>query len=126
MQTHQCFYNADSFARNLGLDKEMPHENEAFGRHYLLIRDGSNSSLCYGSSFVMRRSALQDVGGFVTHSVSEDLFTGIQLAAKGHQVIYLNENLSAGLVPEDMPSQVIQRQRWARGSMQAFFSRKTR
>jgi len=121
VQTHQCFYNADSFARNLGLDKEMPHENEAFGRHYLLIRDGSNSSLCYGSSFVMRRSALQDVGGFVTHSVSEDLFTGIQLAAKGHQVIYLDENLSAGLVPEDMPSQVIQRQRWARGSMQAFF-----
>ncbi|UBF28203.1 glycosyltransferase [Kovacikia minuta CCNUW1] len=121
VQTHQCFYNADSFARNLGLEKEIPHENEAFGRHYLPIRDGANSSLCYGSSFVMRRSALQKVGGFATQSVSEDLYTGIRIATSGYQVIYLNENLSAGLVPEDMPSQVIQRQRWTRGSMQAFF-----
>jgi cellulose synthase (UDP-forming) len=121
VQTHQCFYNTDSFARNLGLEKDIPHENEAFGRHYLPIRDGSNSSLCYGSSFVVRRSALQKVGGFATQSVSEDLFTGIRIAASGHQVVYLDENLSAGLVAEDMPSQVMQRQRWTRGSMQAFF-----
>jgi cellulose synthase (UDP-forming) len=121
VQTHQCFYNADSFARNLGLEKEIPHENEAFGRHYLPIRDGSDSSLCYGSSFVVRRSALQSVGGFATKSVSEDLFTGIRIAANGYQVVYLDENLSAGLVAEDMPAQVTQRQRWTRGSMQAFF-----
>ncbi|MBC7970293.1 MAG: glycosyltransferase [Verrucomicrobia bacterium] len=121
VQTHQCFYNPDSFARNLGLEKEIPHENEAFGRHYLPIRDGSNSALCYGSSFVVRRSVLQEVGGFATQSVSEDLFTGIRIAAKGYQVAYLNESLSAGLVPEDMPAQVIQRQRWTRGSIQAFF-----
>ncbi|XGV99926.1 MAG: glycosyltransferase [Leptolyngbya sp. BL-A-14] len=121
VQTHQCFYNPDSFTQNLGLEQEIPHENEVFGRHDQLIRDGSNSSLCYGSSFVMRRRALQDVGGFVTQSVSEDLFTGIRIAAKGYQVIYLDENLSAGLVPEAMPAQVTQRQRWTRGSLQAFF-----
>ncbi|MGA7933527.1 MAG: glycosyltransferase family 2 protein [Kovacikia sp.] len=121
VQTHQHFYNPDSFARNLGLEKEVPHENEAFGRHYMPIRDGSNSSLCYGSSFVVRRRALQEVGGFTTQSVSEDLYTGIRIAANGYQVIYLDEHLSAGLVPEDMPSQVIQRQRWTRGSIQAFF-----
>lgn len=121
VQTHQCFYNPDPLACNLGIEKEVPHENEIFARHYQLIRDGANSALCYGSSFVVRRDVLAEAGGFVTRSVSEDLYTGIRIAALGYQIVYLDENLSAGLVPEDMPSQILQRQRWSRGSIQAFF-----
>jgi cellulose synthase (UDP-forming) len=121
VQTHQYFYNADPPARNLGLEKELTHEVEIFSRHYQLVRDGANSALCYGSSFVVRRSALEAVGGFVTNTLSEDYFTGIRIAAQGQQVIYLDENLSAGLVPENMPAHIAQRQRWARGTLQAFF-----
>ncbi len=121
LQTHQCFYNADPIARNLGLEAELTHEVEVFSRHYQLIRDGANSSLCYGSSFVVRRAALRAAGGFVADTLSEDYFTGVRISAKGYQVIYLDENLSAGLVAEDMPSHVGQRQRWARGTLQAFF-----
>jgi cellulose synthase (UDP-forming) len=121
VQTHQCFYNPDQLTRNLGLEKEVPHETEVSFRHYLLLREGSNSTPCYGSSFVMRRSALEEVGGFVTKSISEDLYTGIRMTARGYQTVYLNENLSAGLVPEDLLSQLSQRQRWGRGTLQAFF-----
>ncbi|WP_421657067.1 glycosyltransferase [Leptothermofonsia sp. ETS-13] len=121
VQTHQCFYNPDQVTRNLGLEKEVPHETEVSFRHYLLLREGSNSTPCYGSSFVMRRSALEEVGGFVTKSISEDLYTGIRMTARGYQTVYLNENLSAGLVPEDLLSQLSQRQRWGRGTLQAFF-----
>lgn len=121
VQTHQCFYNSDAPARNLGLEKELTHEVEIFSRHYQLIRDGADSVLCYGSSFVMRRSALERVGGFVTNTLSEDYFTGVRISAQGYQIAYLDENLSAGLVPEDMGSHISQRQRWAHGTLQAFF-----
>jgi cellulose synthase (UDP-forming) len=121
VQTHQAFYNPDPLACNLGIDQAVPHENETYARHYMPIRDGSNSTPCYGSSFVVRRDVLQTVGGFTTKSVSEDLYTSVRITAQGYQIVYLNESLSAGLVPEDIPSHVLQRQRWGRGSIQAFF-----
>lgn len=121
VQTHQCFYNPDQVTRNLGLEKDVPHETEISFRHYLMLREGSNSAPCYGSSFVMRRTALEEVGGFASKSISEDLYTGIRISARGYRTVYLNENLSAGLVPEDLVSQLSQRQRWARGTLQAFF-----
>ncbi|MGQ9872101.1 glycosyltransferase family 2 protein, partial [Leptodesmis sp.] len=81
----------------------------------------ANSTACDGSSVVVRLDELAEGGGFVTRSVSEDMYTGIRISALGYQIVYLDENLSAGLVPEDVPSQILQRQRWGRGSMQAFF-----
>lgn len=121
LQTHQSFYNADPVARNLGLEDHLPQEVEIFSRHYQLLRDGLETALCYGSSFVVRRSALLETGGFVTESLSEDYYTGIRLSAKGYRVIYLGESLSAGLSAENMAAHVIQRMRWARGTLQAFF-----
>lgn len=99
----------------------MPQEVEIFSRHYQVLRDGIETALCYGSSFVVRRSALEAIGGFVTASLSEDYYTGIQLAANGYRLIYLNESLSAGLCAEDMAAHIRQRQRWARGTLQGFF-----
>jgi cellulose synthase (UDP-forming) len=121
VQTYQSFYNPDPVARNLGLETEVPQEAESFSRFYQRIRDGVDTALCYGSSFVVRRSALNAAGGFVTESVSEDYFTGIRLAARGHKVVFLAESLSAGLSAENMADHVAQRDRWARGSLQAFF-----
>ncbi|NET05764.1 MAG: glycosyltransferase [Symploca sp. SIO2B6] len=121
VQTHQSFYNPDPVARNLGLENVITQEVEIFSRHYQLLRDGLETALCYGSSFVARRSALEETGGFVTESLSEDYFTGIRLSAKGYRVIYLGESLSAGLSAENMAAHVGQRLRWTRGSLQAFF-----
>jgi cellulose synthase (UDP-forming) len=123
LQTHQGFYNFDPIARNLGIEKRITHEVEVFSRHYQLVRDGSASAMCYGSSFVVRRKALEAVDGFVTDSLCEDYFTGVRLSAQGYQVIYLNEKLSAGLAPETLTDQIIQRMRWARGTFQGFFIR---
>ncbi|XFA73919.1 glycosyltransferase [Thermosynechococcaceae cyanobacterium Okahandja] len=121
VQTYQSFYNPDPVARNLGLEAQLPQEVEIFSRHYQVLRDGIDTALCYGSSFVVRRAALEAVGGFVTESLSEDYYTGIQLAAAGYRVIYLNESLSAGLCAEDMAGHIGQRLRWARGTLQGFF-----
>ncbi|NET90493.1 MAG: glycosyltransferase [Kamptonema sp. SIO1D9] len=121
VQTHQEFYNFDPIARNLGLENILNHDPEEFSRRNQPIRDGADSVLCYGSSFLVRRSHLLEVGGFVTESLSEDYFTGIKLSAKGYQVIYLDEQLSAGLAADSIAEHTAQRLRWGRGTMQAFF-----
>jgi cellulose synthase (UDP-forming) len=121
VQTPQSFYNADPIARNLGLENILTPDEESFYRQIQPIRDAAGGVVCCGTSFVVRRSALERVGGFVTESLSEDYFTGINLSAKGYKVIYLNEQLSAGLAADNIAAYVTQRMRWARGTLQAFF-----
>ena len=121
VQTPQSYYNADPIARNLGLDNVITPEEEVFYRQIEPLKDGAGSVVCSGTSFVVRRSALEDAGGFVTESLSEDYFTGIQLSAKGYRLVYLNEKLSAGLAAENISAYATQRLRWARGTLQAFF-----
>jgi cellulose synthase (UDP-forming) len=121
VQTYKGFYNFDPIARNLGLEKALTYEEEVCSRHYQLLRDGSASTMCVGTSFVARRAALEATGGFVTESLCEDFFTGISVSAKGYQVIYLSEQLSAGLAAESVTDHIAQRMRWARGTFQAFF-----
>lgn len=121
VQTPQSFYNSDPIARNLGLENVITPDEEVFYRQIELMKDGVESVVCCGTSFVARRTALEKVGGFVTESISEDYFTGIRLSAKGYSLIYLDEKLSAGLAAENIAAHLTQRLRWARGTLQAFF-----
>ncbi len=121
LQTPQSFYNPDPIAHNLGLEDILTPEEEVFYRQIQPIKDGAGSVVCSGTAFVVRRSALEEAGGFVTESLSEDYFTGIRLAAKGHHLAYLDEKLSAGLAAENIGAHITQRIRWARGTLQAFF-----
>ena len=121
VQTPQSFYNSDPIARNLGLENVLTSEEEVFYRQLQPIKDGAGSVVCSGTSFIARRSALQEIGYFATESVSEDYFTGIRLAANGYELVYLDEKLSAGLAAESITAHIDQRLRWAMGTLQAFF-----
>jgi cellulose synthase (UDP-forming) len=121
VQTPQSFYNPDPIARNLGLEGILTPDEEVFYRQIQPMRDGVGGVVCSGTSFVVRRSALEQTGGFVTESLSEDYFTAVRLAAQGNQVIYLDEKLSAGLAAETIADHATQRIRWAQGTLQAFF-----
>ncbi len=121
IQTPQSFYNADPIAHNLGLENVVTPEEEVFYRQVQPIKDSAGSVVCAGTSFIVRRSALEKTGGFVTESLSEDYFTGINLSAKGYKLIYLDEKLSAGLAAENIAAHATQRIRWAQGTLQAFF-----
>jgi cellulose synthase (UDP-forming) len=121
VQTPQSFYNHDPIARNLGLENILTSEEEVFYRQIETIKDGADSLICSGTSFAVRRSALEKAGGFVTDSICEDYFTGIRLSAIGGKLVYLNEKLSAGLAAENISAHLNQRLRWARGTLQAFF-----
>ena len=121
VQTPQSFYNSDPIAHNLGLQNVLTSEEEVFYRHLQPIKDGAGSVVCAGTSFVARRKALREIGYFVTDSVCEDYFTGIKLSAKGYELVYLDEKLSAGLAAESIGAHIEQRLRWVRGSLQALF-----
>ncbi len=121
VQTPQSFYNTDPIARNLGLEDVLTPEEEVFYRQLQPIKDAAGSVVCSGTSFVVRRKALESIGGFATDSLSEDYFTGIRLSAQGYRLVYLDEKLSAGLAAENISAHATQRLRWARGTLQAFF-----
>lgn len=121
VQTYQHFYNPDPVVRNLGLGRYLTTALEQFSRYVGPLREGMRASMCSGTSFVVRRSALAEVGNFVTASLGEDYLTGVALSARGYEVMYLDEGLSAGLSAESIAAYVAQFQRWGTGSMQAFF-----
>ncbi len=82
-------------------------------------KDGLGATFCCGTNVVFARAALEDVGGFPTHSVTEDFELSIDLHERGWHSAYLPTVLATGLGPEDMGSYVTQQLRWSRGCLSA-------
>jgi cellulose synthase (UDP-forming) len=122
VQTPHHFYNPDIFQRNFRLEEHLINEQDLFFQVVQPGRDGHNSAFFCGSGGIFRRRALEEVGGFVTASVTEDIHTTLRLHAKGYRSIYVNKRLAAGLAPESCASYLRQRQRWTRGHIQMFLS----
>jgi cellulose synthase (UDP-forming) len=80
--------------------------------------DGLDAVICCGTNFVMRRAAVDEIGGFKEDSVTEDAATGLALHARGWRSRYINERLADGLAPEDLPSFLKQQRRWAQGNLE--------
>lgn len=118
VQTAQHFFNPDPFERNLGLTGRIPPEQSFF---YHVVQPGNdfwNSAFFCGSCAVLRRSALEKIGGFKTGSVTEDVHTSLELHAASYRSVYLPLPLAAGLATETFAAHVKQRMRWARGMAQ--------
>jgi cellulose synthase (UDP-forming) len=117
VQTPHFFLNPDPIERNIGA-VGMPAENEMF---YGLVQKGLdkwNSAFFCGSAALLRRHALEEVGGFHGSSVTEDAETALELHAHGWNSVYVQKPLIAGLQPETFESFIGQRSRWARGMAQ--------
>jgi cellulose synthase (UDP-forming) len=90
-------------------------------------------ALCCGTNFVMRRSALEDVGGWDENTVSEDLATSFLIHRRGWKSVYVRRAYAWGLGPLNLPAYWKQQKRWAVGNttvvrqvLRAFFTRKPR
>ncbi len=118
VQTPHHFYSPDPFERNLKQFHQIPNEAELF---YGLVQDGNdlwNSAFFCGSCAVLRRSALEEIGGIAQETVTEDAHTSLRLQFHGWNTAYLNIPQAAGLATESLSSHVGQRIRWARGMVQ--------
>ena len=120
VQTPQNFYSVDAVSRNLGLPGVITEEQQVFFRATQPGRDAFGAIICHGTSFVIRRSALQAIGGFPGETLSEDWATSVKLQSAGYRTVYLNELVSAGAAAEFTSEFVTQRLRWARGTLQCF------
>lgn len=118
VQTPQFYYNADPIQHNLGATASWVDEQRAFFDVFQPSRDAWNSAFCVGTSFVISRRAITEVGGFPTGSVCEDIHTTYQLRKHGYITRWLNERLSVGLSAEGLVEYINQRSRWCLGTMQ--------
>ena len=124
VQTPQDFYNPDHHVRNLGLAHLFPNDLAHFFRFVQSTRDVANAAMCCGTSYVIRRSALESIGGYFTRCVSEDSSTSTLLLTRGWRVIFLNETLSMGESTRKYTDFLKQRLRWLQGNMQIFYCTK--
>jgi cellulose synthase (UDP-forming) len=81
----------------------------------------SSVSMC-GTNMVIRRTALQEVGGMMTENIAEDFITGMFIHERGYKSVYVPKVLAEGLAPSDFLSFYKQQLRWARGSLEVFFN----
>ncbi|CEG58693.1 UDP-forming cellulose synthase catalytic subunit [Legionella fallonii] len=118
VQTPHHFFSPDPFERNLGAFQNIPNESALF---YGIIQDGNDlwdATYFCGSAGILRRSALEEVGGFSVESVTEDALTSIRLQRKGYTSAYIRIPMAAGLATESLSGHIGQRIRWARGMVQ--------
>ncbi|WP_051284519.1 glycosyltransferase [Nisaea denitrificans] len=123
VQTPQHFFNKDPIQTNLAALQEIPDEQRLFFDHMAPSRDAWDAAFCCGAGSIMRRSAVEAIGGVPTGSITEDLLTSLAMLRVGYRSRYLNERLASGLAPENMNAYIVQRQRWCRGAIQGLFLR---
>lgn len=120
MQTPHYFFSPDPIERNLKVHGHIPNEGELF---YGVVQEGNdywNASFFCGSCAVLKRSALNDIGGIAVETVTEDAHTALKLSRKGYNLGYISVPQAAGLATESLNAHVNQRIRWARGMAQIF------
>jgi cellulose synthase (UDP-forming) len=118
LQTPHHFYSPDPFERNLDQFRMIPNEGDFF---YSIVQDGNdfwNATFFCGSCAVLRRSALDEIGGIAVETITEDAHTSLRMQMSGWNTAYINIPQAAGLATERLSGHVRQRIRWARGMIQ--------
>jgi len=121
VQTPQDYFNIDSFQhRARRTQGEFWHEQAVFFRVIQAGKDRWNAAVFCGSCALLRRAALDDIGGFTTGAITEDIHTSLKIHKRGWRSVYHNESLAFGLSPSNIEQYLTQRLRWARGAMQVW------
>ncbi len=113
VQSPHDFYNQDS-VQHYGVGR---HEQSLFFEVVCPGKDRHNGVFWCGSAALIRRSALQSVGGVSTETIAEDFHTTAKMHRLGWVSRYHDEVLVQGLAPLDLDGYLLQRDRWARGNL---------
>lgn len=121
VQTPQDFFNLDSYQHRWSPNRKLVWtEQSLFFRVIQRGKDYWNAAFFCGSCAVIRRSALNHIGGFATGTVTEDLHTSIRIHKAGYKSVYHPESLAFGLAPNSVMPFLKQRIRWGQGAMQVW------
>ena len=93
-----------------------------FYRKAMLAKNAANAVFPCGSGLIWRREALDEVGGFPTWNLVEDLQSGVEALRRGWRGLYLPIVGAVGqMAPEDIPNAFKQRGTWAIDTMRLTF-----
>lgn len=123
VQVPHHFFNDDPVQANLQIFGEHADDQTFFFEDVMASRDAWGVAFSCGSNSLARRTALTELGGIPTSSITEDILTSVALLQRGWKTVYLNERLARGLAPEGLSALYTQRARWARGGIQLLFVR---
>ena len=84
----------------------------------MVQRNEDDAIITHGTMCMVRRSALEQVGGWGTDTICEDTELGLRLYEAGYQALYTNYRYGRGMLPDTFKAFKTQRFRWAYGAMQ--------
>ncbi|KQT84268.1 cellulose synthase catalytic subunit [Methylobacterium sp. Leaf466] len=118
VQTPQFFFNADPIQHNLMAADAWVDDQRIFFDVFQPAKDAWGCAFCVGTSFLVRRDRVNEMGGFPHDAICEDINLTYSLMRHGYRTHWLNERLSAGLSAEGLPEYITQRTRWCLGTIQ--------
>ena len=119
VQGTQDFYNLDSFQHRINWETRAGwQQQELFFSVIQPGKDRHNATFYCGSPGILRRAALDEIGGIPTGTITEDMHTSLRLQKRGWRVLYFNRSIARGLAPQTFTGFATQWQRWGHGAMQ--------
>jgi cellulose synthase (UDP-forming) len=119
VQVPQTFYNVDSFQHQVrGLHRQIWNEQSLYFDVVEPGLDYHGAALAAGEGYIVRRSALDEVGGFGRGTAADHLHTTFRLHSAGFQSVYHSESLAFCSAPPSVVPYVKERARNSRGRLQ--------
>ena len=118
VQVPQSYYNTDSFQHRRLSKDEIYSDQDTFMHLALPARNNWNAACWIGTNALMRREAIESIGGFPTDCVTEDVLASMYIHGRGWKIAYVNEPLAYGRAPVNVSEYFVQRLRWAKGAFQ--------
>lgn len=119
VQAPQDYYNITAFQYRNKADRNLVwNDQSAFFQIGQAGRDYWDATTCCGTSTILRRSAIDEIGGFPTESVTEDMHLAVKMLKLGYKSIYYPLPLAYGVAPTDLGEYQKQRLRWGQGNVQ--------
>ena len=118
VQTPQAYGNM----RNL-ISRGAGFMQSVFYRYIQPGRNRFNAAFCVGTNVIFRRAAIDELGGMVTDSKSEDVWTSLRLHERGWRSVYIAVTLAVGDAPDTVEAYSKQQLRWASGGFEILLQR---
>lgn len=97
---------------------------EAYFYHAIMPSRNEQGAIIFcGTMGILRRRALEEVGGFAEDQICEDAEVSVRLACAGWDSLYVDRTLGRGLMPAVFEAYKKQFHRWAFGNVRILTSR---
>ncbi len=103
----------DSFFKSMCFE-----EYRGFFQIGMVERNEYDAIIQHGTMTIVRKDALEAVGGWSTWCITEDTELGLKLFEAGYGAAYIPQSMGKGITPDTLQAFVTQRYRWVYGAMQ--------